>query len=719
MLLPKIYIKSNTYEPLYILTTPYKMAKLCLNMIVKNESRIIERLLTSVLPLIDSYCICDTGSTDNTIELIETFFQRHKIAGRIVKEPFCDFGYNRTFALNACLGLPNADYLLLLDADMKLRISPDLDIRQFKESLCKDAYYVFQGSDLFFYKNVRILRNDPEYSYWGVTHEYIKTTPNSVYENIERSTLFIDDIGDGGAKADKFERDIRLLLKGLEEHPNNYRYTFYLANSYRDAKRYKESIQCYEERTKLGGWHEEIWYSYYSIGKCYEFMGDMPNAIHAWLQAYQFLPVRIEPLYKIVNYYRCQNKNVLSYAFYEMARQEMKKDMSQDHLFLEKEVYDFKLEYEFTILAYYRNPENRDVVASCMNILSHPHAMEDITKNILSNYKFYSPCLHNLKTQSHDENIRMLNTIGTLGTVGTVGKVTVSIDSSFYNSTPSICWDPTNPSKLIVCLRYVNYRIDEHGEYVNQANIISKNVIAYIDTSKETWQLTDQVELKHNSDYDDLYIGIEDVRIMPYQGKLLFNGNRGISSGRMTVEHGSINLVSRSTLSYLLETDGQYSIEKNWILFENAERQLKCVYNWYPLKIGNIINHPESKIDDKKNPVNKLVITHEQSTPNFFRWLRGSTNGQRISDEIWFICHLVSYEDRRFYYHIFVALDCKTMELKRFSRIFTFEKEKVEYTLGFVFLEKSQELLIGYSLLDKETKYLTIHKDKIEDLFII
>lgn len=48
---------------------------LCLNMIVKNESKIITRLLDSVCKLIDCYCICDTGSTDNTIEVIETYLK--------------------------------------------------------------------------------------------------------------------------------------------------------------------------------------------------------------------------------------------------------------------------------------------------------------------------------------------------------------------------------------------------------------------------------------------------------------------------------------------------------------------------------------------------------------------------------------------------------------------------------------------------------------------
>ena len=75
---------------------------LCLNMIVKNESSIITRLLDSVLPIIDSYCICDTGCTDNTIEVMRTFFEKHNKKGKFVNEPFRDFGYNRSFALKAC-----------------------------------------------------------------------------------------------------------------------------------------------------------------------------------------------------------------------------------------------------------------------------------------------------------------------------------------------------------------------------------------------------------------------------------------------------------------------------------------------------------------------------------------------------------------------------------------------------------------------------------------
>ena len=92
---------------------------LCLNMIVKNESRIIRRLLDSVISIIDTYCICDTGSTDNTVQIIEDYFKEKGLYGKIIREPFKDFSYNRNFALQACNGL--SDYVLFLDADIMLK----------------------------------------------------------------------------------------------------------------------------------------------------------------------------------------------------------------------------------------------------------------------------------------------------------------------------------------------------------------------------------------------------------------------------------------------------------------------------------------------------------------------------------------------------------------------------------------------------------------------
>ena len=271
---------------------------LCLNMIVKNESKIITRLFDSIINIIDCYCICDTGSTDNTIQIITDYFSNKSIPGKIISEPFKNFCYNRNISLNYCIGM--SDYILLMDADMLLQIN------NFNKNMLwlNDSFHILQGDESFYYQNTRIIKNNGLYNYIGVTHEYINTPPNNKTGTIKKNELFILDIGDGGSKQNKFERDIELLTNGILEEPNNERYYFYLANSYHDSHNYNKAIEIYEKRIQMGKWIQEDWYSYYRIGLCYKKLNDMPNAIFNWLNAYNCFPKRIENLYEIMNYYR-------------------------------------------------------------------------------------------------------------------------------------------------------------------------------------------------------------------------------------------------------------------------------------------------------------------------------------------------------------------------------------------------------------------------------
>jgi len=85
-------------------------------MIVKDESHIIEETLRGVLPLIDSYAITDTGSTDGTPDLIKAFFTKHQIEGQVFHDTWEDFGTNRSRAMKNCEQV-NMDYILVMDAD--------------------------------------------------------------------------------------------------------------------------------------------------------------------------------------------------------------------------------------------------------------------------------------------------------------------------------------------------------------------------------------------------------------------------------------------------------------------------------------------------------------------------------------------------------------------------------------------------------------------------
>ena len=712
-----------------------ELPTLCLNMIVKNESRIIERLLASVDRFIDSYCICDTGSTDNTIEIIETFFKSKNKPGKIVQEPFRDFGYNRTFALKACEDVEKSDYVLLLDADMIFQVNPASTPNDIRRMLSKgDAHYMFQGTDAFYYKNTRIVRNRMGFTYWGVTHEYVNSPPNTIYYQIEKSDMFIRDIGDGGSKADKFERDIRLLKQGLEEIPNNDRYTFYLANSLRDAGKTDEAIETYRKRIEIGGWIEEIWFSYYSIGNCYKQKGDMANAIQAWMDGYQFFPERLEGLFEIIHYYRCLGKNRLAYPFYVLAKNELEKQHKLEYLFMQKDVYDYKVDYEMTILGYYCNTDNYDLAKLSMGVLAFPRLDEGISKNIYSNYKFYTKAIKDLAVSPMPGSMGQL-----VALMKTVGQEKMAGQSDFVASSPSLL--QLSPNKYVVNVRYVNYSIGEKGEYLQKSTIETKNILAVLERVPETdtnsWTMTSEVFLKHDPTVDAFYVGIEDVRLCknmdPYDlsdgQSVTYNGNRCLKSGSMEIEVGKVDIVTGETVPPKYpHIPGQGSLEKNWVFLEHTidpntgDTTQKMVYGWSPLIVGDLIhasNAKESEQDTSSSSQTVFSKTHEIPTPAFFKQLRGSTNGLTIGQEIWFICHAVSYEDRRYYYHIVVVLDSTTLQLKRYSPFFTFEKEKVEYTLGFTYQEEDDTFLIGYSVMDRRLDYVVIGRDTFEGSMIL
>jgi tetratricopeptide (TPR) repeat protein len=657
-----------------------KIPKICLNMIVKNECRIIERLLNSVLPIIDTYCICDTGSTDNTTELIQHFFKQHNILGKIINEPFRDFGYNRTYALNACIGMENADYLLLLDADMVLQIPPKTNIFKLKQKLIEnDAFYVFQGNSSFIYKNVRLIRNNAQMEYWGVTHEYIKFPENSQYTYgiYTKDEVFILDIGDGGAKTNKYTRDIELLKRGLEELPNNERYLFYLANSYYNSGQFESAIETYKKRIATGGWIEEIWNCYLNMGMCYKELGKVENAICSWLDGWNALPERIENLYEIVKYYRCYSKNISAYLFYSIANN-LSKKCHYDHLFLQKDIYDYKLDYELSIVGFYHNPEKYDLVGCCMKLLTYPTIEQSLFTNVLCNYKYYSPKL--------DGNVVLIDY-----------STKLMDDNDFISSTPSIC---IHNRELVLNTRYVNYRINADGSYDNKESIKTINIISRfsIDT---TMKKVDEFILEYDHSHDNIYVGLEDVRLFSYQGKLLYNANRGLGLNKIMVEHGQIDILSRKTIhSKIFDSPVNNENEKNWVLFEWCQK-LKCIHSWNPIIIGDLQFN--------------FMKTHQVNSPLLFNVIRGSTNGIIVEDEIWFLCHVVSYENIRYYYHILVCLDKNTLELKRFSNLFTFSKERVEYTLGFIQINP-REFLVGYSLMDKKTEFMIVQKTYLESI---
>ena len=658
---------------------------LCLNMIVKNESKIICRLFDSVVSIIDSYCICDTGSTDNTIQIITDYFASKNIPGKVISEPFKNFCHNRNFSLQSCIGM--SDYLLLLDADMIL------EIKNFNKKILDSAtsFSILQGNDSFYYQNLRIIKNNGEFKYNGVTHEYIDTPSyNSTY-NIEKNKLFIRDVGDGGSKLNKFERDISLLLDGIKEEPNNVRYYFYLANSYHDCGRFGEAINAYKKRIELGGWKEEVWYSYYRIGLCFKNLQKIESAIYYWLNGFNFYPERLEGLFEIIQHYRYISKHKLADIFYKESRKILDLNHKRDsYLFLHEDVYSSKIYFEYTIIAAYLGIKNIDY--EVVKVLNNSKD-QGMINNMLSNMKYYKNEL-DLSSKIVIDNTIQININNELIT--------------FYSSSSCLIPNTKKGKGYQMNIRYVNYYIDSNGNYLNcDKYIISVN--KYIEFDDKMNVISEKMmQLKFE---DRRYIGVEDIRIFNdiETKNLLFIGTGYHESNQIGIVTGNYDLENYKTdYNEIRPNFNNSSCEKNWV-FVNYKGSTHIVYDWCPLRICKI------------NPlINDLSFVEKRETPNIFSHVRGSTCGFTYSTkngdkEIWFVNHIVSYENPRHYYHIISVFD-SNMNLLRYSAPFKFEGTPIEYCLSIVV--EDERVLINYSTWDRTTRIGFYDKTYIESTFI-
>ena len=136
-------------------------------MIVKNESHIIRDTLNNICKYIklDYWIISDTGSSDNTIDIIKSFFKEKEIPGEIHVNTWKNFGHNRSLGLE--LAYNKTDYVFIFDADDKI-------CGNFKLPLLKsDKYFLTFKGNTINYKRALLVNNRKKWKFKGVLHEFL------------------------------------------------------------------------------------------------------------------------------------------------------------------------------------------------------------------------------------------------------------------------------------------------------------------------------------------------------------------------------------------------------------------------------------------------------------------------------------------------------------------------------------------------------------------
>jgi glycosyltransferase involved in cell wall biosynthesis len=334
---------------------------ICLNMIVKNESHIIRETLEMLLKKIpfSYWVICDTGSTDNTCEIIADFFQQKQIQGELYNHEWIDFAHNRNLALQAAF--QKTDWVFVFDADDEIIGNIDLVLNSEV-----DGYQLHFGFEKgISYQRVLLMNNHINWLYKSVIHEYViclKSNPR--IETLEGNYYIVSGKkGNRSKDPFKYKKDAELLEQSFYEAKKindmiYLRYAFYCANSYKDAMIPEKAMEWYKIVLSNNCGNQEKYFSCLQLYKLCVSMNKKEEGIYYLVEAHLYDSERVECVYELINHY--MNKDQLKMAnmyyetfvrsFYEKQEYLSNKNANINKLFVYPEIGDFLLPFYLILL---------------------------------------------------------------------------------------------------------------------------------------------------------------------------------------------------------------------------------------------------------------------------------------------------------------------------------------------------------------------------------
>lgn len=365
----------------------------------KNEKKRIHVTINSIIGVCQSIVLYDTGSTDETIEIVQKIAATAGIPVR-VKQDFIDrenfnFRDTRNTLQEFADTFPDIDYYLWLDVNDELKNGKELQrfCNEFKDKpntgflICQEWF----SGNLDKYYNIRLVKARSGWRYFMRVHEWPK---NTMYKSDDEAPppyrvnhpghpiLYQDRTQDDDKTGKRFIFDKKLLLEDYEEDPTNGRVVFYLAQTCSCLEQLEESFYYYKLRAEMGGFWEEEYHSLQRAGELSIRLGHPWKESMSWfIQALEKSP-RVEPLIEIVKYYISKKNWLLAFTFGDLACKISYPDNTL--LFVNKKLYDYDRWHLMGIIGYYVNRFDEGKSA-CLRALEsekfkHPLDTENLKK---------------------------------------------------------------------------------------------------------------------------------------------------------------------------------------------------------------------------------------------------------------------------------------------------------------------------------------------------
>lgn len=647
-----------------------------LNMIVRNEIANLSRCLASAVPHVTGAVIFDTGSTDGSPEYIRAYFALLGKPCKILRGKFENFEQARNTALLAAkTSHQKCDYILLMDADMELKVDGPLP------PLTAECYTLVQVQGGMSYHNARLLRRSSPALYHGVTHEYLGANEQQV---LPGNVWWFQDHATGSNRPEKYERDTRLLEGYLKDHPDDPRTLFYLAQTYKDRGMWAKAIPLYAKRIEAGGWEEEVWYSKFQIARAHRDAGNEADFIKTALEAYNMRPTRAEPLYDLARFYREKRDQQQTGWLFGAAAAAI--SIPNDYLFVEKWIYEYGIDEELSILGNYSaatHVRGRYLTDKLSLSASVPALTRDTARR---NMFYYLKPLGEIAASFRAVRIPEVNA-----------------DATYVNTNPSVA---VIDGTIKAIVRTVSYRILPNGtyDYNGLASIRSTSFYASFD---DELRLAYAVELERPTGLPVPttfeVLDLEDMRLIPYNGEIYANACVLEQNTEFWREQYLVKInpdTGETTFPRRIDPDfTPKQHEKNWMPILGSG-PLSFMY-----KPGVVMDYWGTKVRD-----NPPTLAVDQI----------AGGGQVIEFEGgWLaIVHTAQPDPnngKRYYQHRFMWYDHEFV-LQKVSRPFVFFDKQVEFAAGLALHPTAPQVIVSFGVRDCEAWLGTINLDDLRTL---
>lgn len=296
------------------------LINLCI--MVKNAGPQFEDMLIKNLSIIDRWTILDTGSTDETINIINKVLVGKK-NGHLYQEPFINFRESRNRLLD--LAGTSCKFNIMLDDTYVVKG----DLRSFLTEVRGDQYSnsftLYIQSDDTQYGSNRITKSNSGLRYIHTIHEVITDKNNINVVIPESKSIIYDKRFDYMEKRtqDRKQLDLKLLYQEVEENPQDPRAYYYLAQTYNLLEDYENAYKYFLKRAEFtnSGFIQERVDALFEASRLANFKLDRPwsECLSLYEKCYKVDESRPEALYFIGIHYYLENNYKTAFPYLKKA----------------------------------------------------------------------------------------------------------------------------------------------------------------------------------------------------------------------------------------------------------------------------------------------------------------------------------------------------------------------------------------------------------------